>query len=202
MIKMFEKEIKQVKGRATKTISLGASDGDVKLGKCFIVYPDELEEIQKDNPFTHQLQEEIQSLKNQLTTQEKEYKDIDKTLKQLKKEHTKKDELIQQLQREKDDLNYSIDGLNSSISSMKIKHDEAIQELSSKYNECVDLIHSLITTTSLIKNEISNMGFTKRTLHYKKNINSIYKEKNMDILINQQLIQEECAIPEKRIDKQ
>ena len=159
-------------------------------------------QIEKSELSIQKIQLDNDRIKDEKKTQEKEYKDIDKTLKQLKKEHTKKDELIQQLQREKDDLNYSIDGLNSSISSMKIKHDEAIQELSSKYNECVDLIHSLITTTSLIKNEISNMGFTKRTLHYKKNINSIYKEKNMDILINQQLIQEECAIPEKRIDKQ
>lgn len=202
VVNMFEKEIKQVSGRTTKTISLGATDGDVKLGKCFIVYPEELEEIKKDNQYTQRLHEEIKTLKTQLTTQERKHKDTVKTLKQLEDENTKKDEAIQQLEKEKDDLNYSVDGLNSKISSMNIRHEEEIKEVTSKYNSCVELIHSLITTTSLIKNEIQNLGLTKRTLHYKQNINHIYEERNMDILINQHLLQEDSTIPEKRISKQ
>lgn len=199
---MFMKEIKKVSKKSEWRIHLAKKDGNIHEGKCYILYPEELEEIQKDNKNIQQLQEEIQSLKTQLNTQTIEYEDMKNTIKQLEEEHTKKDDEIQQLQREKDDLNYSVDGLNSTISSMKIKHDEEIKDVTSKYNKSVDLIHSLITTTSLIKNEISNLGIIERTLHHKKNINSIYNERGMDILIKQQLIQKDCIIPEKIMDKE
>ena len=44
---MFEKEIKKVKNRESWIIGLGKNDGNVEERKCFIYYPEEIEEIEQ-----------------------------------------------------------------------------------------------------------------------------------------------------------
>ena len=212
---MFEKEIKKVKGRTTFTISLGKNDGDIHEGKCFIYYPHEIEEIQlhisdleEENKSLKTQNEEMtsrnKSLETQLKKQSDNHETQQKNIQRLEEENSKKDAEISQLQSRIDDLDEERNGLNTTITSARIQHDEEIQQLEnelgdlvSKYNDSVDMIHSLISTTSLMKSDIENMSFKNRNIGFKKNVNSIFEERNMDLLIEQHLIDENSTIPKK-----
>ena len=212
---MFEKEIKKVKGRTTFTISLGKNDGDIHEGTCFIYYPHEIEEIQLN---ISDLEEENKSLKSQLEEMTSRNKSLEtqlkkqsdnhetqqKNIQRLEDDNSKKDAEISQLKSRIDDLDEERNGLNTTITSARIQHDEEIQQLEnelgdlvSKYNDSVDMIHSLISTTSLMKSDIENMSFKNRNIGFKKNVNSIFEERNMDLLIEQHLIDENSTIPKK-----
>ena len=172
--------------------------------------------LDADNKKIPSLEEEIQNLQTQLNeiTSQKEsietqlnslttkHETQQKSLERLEEENNKKDEEINQLQMERDNLNDEVNGLNTTITSMKIQHDEEMDDLVSRYNKNVDMIHSLISTTSLLKGDIENMGWTKRTFGFKHNLNSIFEERNMNNLIKQHLIEEDSTIPDKLPNKQ
>ena len=212
---MFEKEIKKVKNRTTFTITLGKNDGDVHEGKCFIYYPHEIEEIQlqisdleaENKSLTTQLEEmssKIKSLETQLNNQSNNHETQQKTINRLEEENSKKDDEISQLKSNIDDLNEERNGLNATITSSRIKHDEEMEhinnefgDLVSKYNDTIDMIHSLISTASLMKSDIENMSFKNRNIGFKNNVNTIFEERNMNILIEQHLISDDSTIPNK-----
>lgn len=216
---MFEKEIKKVKGRTTFTISLGKNDGDIHEGTCFIYYPHEIEEIQlhisdleEENKSLKTQIEEMTSrnktLETQLKKQSNNHETQQKNIQRLEDENSKKDAEISQLKSRIDDLDEERNGLNTTITSTRIKHDEEVERLNhefgdlvSRYNESVDMIHSLISTTSLMKSDIKNMSFKNRNIGFKKNVNSIFEDRNLDLLIEQHLINEDSTIPEKLPNK-
>ena len=78
---------------------------------------------------------------------------------------------------ERDDLTNQIQGLNTSLTSMRIQHNEEMDDMISKYNKSVDMIHAIISTTSLLKEDIENMSFSKRTFSFKNNLNSLFEER-------------------------
>ena len=216
---MFEKEIKKVKNRTTFTITLGKNDGDIHEGKCFIYYPHEIEEIQlnisdleeKNKSLKSQLKEmtsKNNSLETQLKNQSNSHETQQKTIQRLEEENSKKDEEISQLKSRIDDLDEERNGLNTTITSSRIKHDEEMErinnefgDLVSKYNESVDMIHSLISTITLMKSDIENIPFINRNIGFKKHVNNIFEVRNLDILIEQHLIEEDSTIPEKLTKK-
>ena len=166
------------------------------------------EEIRKLRTQLNEMETENNSLETQLNSLTSKHENQQKTLERLEEENSKKNDLITQLQNEKGVLNEERDGLNTTIASMKIQHDENLEELDekygdmvSRYNDCVDMIHSLISTTSLLKGDIENMSFSKRTFKFKNNINSLFEERNMNNLIEQHLIHEDSQIPEKTSKK-
>ena len=64
LIVMMEKEISQVgKKRKDTLIRFGKKDGDVRLGKVYVLYPEELEDLQKQITDAH---EEIARLRNKI----------------------------------------------------------------------------------------------------------------------------------------
>ena len=64
-IVMMEKEITQVgKKRKDTLIRFGKKDGDVRLGKVYVLYPEELEELQKQISDAHK---EIDILRSKLS---------------------------------------------------------------------------------------------------------------------------------------
>ena len=64
LIVMMEKEITQVGQKRTDTlIRFGKKDGDVRLGKVYILYPEELEDLQKQIADAHV---EIATLRNKI----------------------------------------------------------------------------------------------------------------------------------------
>ena len=210
---MFEKEIKKVKDRTTFLITLGKNDGEIHEGTCFIYYPHEIEEIQlnisnleeENQTLNSQLKEmtsKIKSLETQIDSQSHEHETQQKRIQQLEDENKRKDEEINQLQMERDDLYNQVQGLNASLTSMRIQHDEEMDDMISKYNGSVDMIHAIISTTSLLKGDIENMSFSKRTFSFKNNLNSLFEERNMNNLIEQHLINEDSRIPEKTTKKQ
>ena len=210
---MFEKEIKKVKDRTTFLITLGKNDGEIHEGTCFIYYPHEIEEIQlnisnleeENQSLNSQLEErtsKIKSLETQIDSQSHEHESQQKRIQQLEDENKRKNEEINQLQMERDDLYNQVQGLNASLTSMRIQHDEEMDDMISKYNGSVDMIHSIISTTSLLKGDIENMSFSKRTFSFKNNLNSLFEERNMNNLIEQHLINEDSRIPEKTTKKQ
>ena len=65
---MIEKEITQVGKKRTDTlIRFGKKDGDVRLGKVYVLYPEELEDLQKQIADAH---EEIATLRNKIAEEE------------------------------------------------------------------------------------------------------------------------------------
>jgi len=199
---MFEKEIKKVKNRTTFTISLGKNDGEIHEGKCFILYPEELEELKQSNPHMLEMEEKIKSLETQINSLSHKHETQQQRIQQLENENKRKDEELNQLQRERDDLDNEVKGLNTTITSMRIQHNEEMDDMISKYNGSVDMIHAIISTTSLLKGDIENMSFSKRTFSFKNNLNSLFEERNMNNLIEQHLINEDSQIPEKTTKKQ
>lgn len=217
--KMFEKEIKKVKNRTTFTITLGKNDGDIHEGTCFIYYPHEIEEIQlnisrleeENQSLTSQLEEMASKNKNletQLNLQSNKHESQQKIIQRLEDANSKKDEEISQLKSNIDDLNEERNGLNTTIITTRIQHEEEMERLNhefgdlvSKYNESVDMIHSLISTTTLMKSDIENMGVINRNIGFKKHVNNIFEERNLDILIEQHLIEEDSTIPKKLPNK-
>ena len=199
--KMFEKEIKKIGNKTEWRISLAKKDGNIHEGKCFILYPEEFEELQRAKEDVLRLNKVITSLNNQINNLTTTHETDNKTIKQLKDGNTTKDNELKQLQKEKNDLNKDVDGLKQTLTFMKIQHDEKIKELTTKYNNCVDFIHSLISTIIFIQNAIKDMSFTKRAFSYKKNISSIFSDSNMDNLIKEHLIQEDSSIPERLLKK-
>ena len=62
---MMEKEITQVGQKRTDTlIRFGKRDGDVRLGKVYVLYPEEFEDLQKQITDAH---EEIAILRSKLS---------------------------------------------------------------------------------------------------------------------------------------
>lgn len=216
---MFEKEIKKVKGRTTFTISLGKNDGDIHEGTCFIYYPHEIEEIQlhisdleEENKSLKTQNEEMTSrnktLETQLKKQSNNHETQQKNIQRLEDENSKKDAEISQLKSRIDDLDEERNGLNTTITTTRIQHEEEMERLNhefgdlvSKYNESVDMIHSLISTITLMKSDIENMGVINRNIGFKKHVNNIFEERNLDILIKQHLIEENSTIPKKLPNK-
>ena len=222
---MFEKEIKKVKDRNAWTIGLGKKDGDVIEGKCFILYPHEMEEIQQtqskyeslkgdynqlnekyiqSNETSKSLREELnkeRETNSQLTSKINDMEDDLQNISTLEEEISNLKQQLEETTSKNDSLHEEINGLNSRITSMRIQHNEEMDDLVSRYNESVDMIHSLISTTSLLKGDSENMGWTKRTFHYKDNLNAIFDERNMNNLIEQHLINEDSQIPEKTTNK-
>ena len=265
---MLESEIKIVgKNKIKRIPDFKKSDGDVEIGKIFICYPHEIEELQQyqtkyeslkgdynslkekyiqshetskslgedvesKRQTIEEMDGEIKSLKSQLEELEtykkrvgaletqlqtiKHDKDIlsnkhetqQKTIQRLEDENTEKDEEISQLKSNIDDLDEEKNGLNTTITSTRIKHEEEMEHLNhefgdlvSKYNESVDMIHSLISTTTLMKSDIENMGVINRNIGFKKHVNNIFEERNLDILIEQHLIEEDSTIPKKLPNK-
>ena len=210
---MFEKEIKKVKDRTTFIITLGKNDGEIHEGTCFIYYPHEIEEIQlnissleeENQTLKSQLEEmtsKNKSLETQINSQSHKHETQQQRIQQLEDENKRKDEEINQLQMERDDLTNQVQGLNASLTSMRIQHNEEMDDMISKYNGSVDMIHAIISTTSLLKGDIENMSFSKRTFSFKNNLNSLFEERNMNNLIEQHLINEDSRIPEKTTKKQ
>lgn len=204
VMSMIKKGIIKVGTKTEWRISLAKRDNGgnpIREGECYILYPEELEELQQAKEKVQGLTEEINNLKTQINTLTTTHETDKETLQQLKGENTRKDEAIKQLQKEKDNLSDEVDGLKQSLTSIKIRDDEEINTLTNKYNKSVDFIHSLISTSILIQTDIKDMSFTKRAFNYKNNINSIYKERNMHNLLKEHLIQEETCIPERILEK-
>ncbi len=68
LIVMMEKEITQVGKKRTDTlIRFGKKDGDVRLGKVYVLYPEELEDLQKQIADAH---EEIATLRTKIAEEE------------------------------------------------------------------------------------------------------------------------------------
>ena len=256
--KMIESEIKIVGTKKIKRVrDFKKSDGDIEVGKIFICYPDEMEELQQFQSKyeslkgeynslngkyvqTHEtsksledelkskrqtieeMDEKIQSLnsqieemasknkslENQLNLQSNKHESQQKTIQRLEDANSKKDEEISQLKSNIDDLNEEKNGLNTTITSTRIQYEETMERLNqefddlvSKYNESVDMIHSLISTTTLMKSDIEHMGLINRNVGFKKNVNNIFEERNLDILIEQHLIEEDSTIPKKLPNK-
>lgn len=203
-MKMIKKGITKVGKKTEWRISLAKRDNNgnpIREGECYILYPEELEELQQAKEKVQGLTEEIKSLTNQINTLTTTHETDKETLQQLKDENTLKGEELKQLQKEKDDLSEEVDGLKQSLTSMKIRDDEEINTLTTRYNKSVDFIHSLISTSILIQNDIKDMSFTKRAFNYKNNIDSIFSERNMDNLLKEHLIQEDTCIPERILEK-
>ena len=65
---MMEKKISQVgKKRKDTLIRFGKKDGDVRLGKVYVLYPEELEDLQKQ---ISDANEEIATLRNKIAEEE------------------------------------------------------------------------------------------------------------------------------------
>ena len=148
------------------------------------------------------------NLETQLNLQSNKHESQQKILQRLEDANSKKDEEISQLKSNIDDLNEERNGLNTTITTTRIQHEEEMERLNhefgnlvSKYNESVDMIHSLISTTTLMKSDIENMGVINRNIGFKKHVNNIFEERNLDILIEQHLIEEDSTIPKKLPNK-
>lgn len=160
------------------------------------------EEIQNLKKQLEEITSKKESLETQLNSIKPKHDNQQKRISKLEEENKQKDEEINQLQEERNNLNEEVRGLNTTITSMKIQHDDDMDDLVSRYNDSVDMIHSIISTTSLLKGDIENMGWTKRTFKFKNNLNSIFEERNMNNLIEQHIIHKDSQIPDKTTKKQ
>lgn len=163
-----------------------------------------LKKLEESQPGVEKLEHEIETIKHEKNLLSNNYETQQKNIERLEDENSKKDEEIKQLKDDNSHLIEENSNLNTSNTSMKIQHgetlehlDEEMADLIQKYNDCVNMIHSLISTTSLLKNDIENMGLKKRTFGFKKNVDSLFEERNMDGLIEQHLINGDSTIPEK-----
>lgn len=157
----------------------------------------QLKKLKDAQPDAAKLEREIETIKHDKKLLSNDYETQQKTLERLEDENSKKDEEIKQLKEDNSHLIEENSNLTTTNTTMKIKYDREVPDLIEKYNDCVDMIHSLISTTTLLKNDIEQMGFTKRTFGFKKNVDSLFEERNLDILIEQHLIGEEPTIPKK-----
>ena len=162
----------------------------------------QLKKLEESQPDVKKLESEIGILKHEKNLLSNDYETQQKTIERLDDENSKKDEEIEQLKEDNSHLIEENSNLTTTNTTMKIRYDEEVPDLIGKYNDCVDMIHSLISTTTLLKNDIENMGFTKRTFGFKKNVDLLFEERNLDVLMEQHLIDEEPTIPKKLSKKE
>lgn len=224
---MFEKEIKEVgKNKVKRVGEFNSSDGDIQLGKVFILYENEMDELTRyktkfetletnlnNQQEKYQTQiKKITKLENQITEKDDEIKQLKQDNKELdslrnKLEQTKKE--LKQVKEEKDNLQSKNDDLNTSITiertTMKQNYnslDDKYETLIDKYNSNVDMIHSLITTIDILINDnIKHMSLKNRLINFKPTLNSYLEQNNLNNLIEQHRISDSMKIPEKTSKK-
>lgn len=162
----------------------------------------QLKKLEESQPGVKKLEHEIETIKHEKNLLSNKHETQQKTIERLEDENSKKDEEIKQLKDDNSNLIEENSNLTTTNTTMKIRYEEEVPDLIDKYNDCVDMIHSLISTTTLIKNDIENMGFKKRAWKFKDNLDSLFEERNLDVLIEQHLINENSTIPKKITKKE